>query len=339
MSERRSEGLSTADGHPLMTSVLLSRLVLSELRERGVCAEAFVADLGMPPASFRNPLARIPVSDHLRLLDAAVRVLGDDNVGLRAGRRADPGRFSIFGAAMLTFPNPRSALPLIWRVKDFYHDACQLALEERPVESKFFVRNVEDGHRQSGELLIAACVSLGRWMWTDYPLRAVYFAHEAPACTAEHERFFGVPVHFGAGRNGYAFLTSNLDEPYPDAGAQAHWLLREEVLRQIAALDFVGKVRHAIIRGLESGKGGAQWVADDLTLSVRTLHRRLQERGTTFSQLHDAERRARAENYLRSGHRTVAEVAELLGFASSAAFRKAFRRWTGGLPSDPAYRP
>jgi AraC-like DNA-binding protein len=69
-------------------------------------------------------------------------------------------------------------------------------------------------------------------------------------------------------------------------------------------------------------------------VSVATLRRRLEEEGTTFTGLVDEVRRDLAERHLSDPHRTISEVAFMLGFAHAPAFHKAFRRWTGATPSE-----
>ena len=75
-------------------------------------------------------------------------------------------------------------------------------------------------------------------------------------------------------------------------------------------------------------------VARALALSPRTLARRLEEAGTSFTGLVDETRRALAEQYLQRTDYSVAEVAYLVGFAEASSFNRAFRRWTGGPPGD-----
>lgn len=74
-------------------------------------------------------------------------------------------------------------------------------------------------------------------------------------------------------------------------------------------------------------------VAQRLSMSARTLKRRLSAEGTSYSELLDHERRARAEAMLTGG-RAIKEIAVRLGFADAAAFSHAFTRWTGKSPSQ-----
>jgi AraC-like DNA-binding protein len=64
----------------------------------------------------------------------------------------------------------------------------------------------------------------------------------------------------------------------------------------------------------------------------RSLQRRLREGGTSYRELVDTIRHQRAIDLMRRGL-SIGVVAEHLGFSEPRAFRRAFRRWTGLVPS------
>ena len=69
-------------------------------------------------------------------------------------------------------------------------------------------------------------------------------------------------------------------------------------------------------------------------LGLATLRRRLEEQGTTFSEILDNLRRGLAEEHLSGASPTVSEVAFQLGFSNVRAFGRAFRRRTGKTPTE-----
>jgi AraC-like DNA-binding protein len=93
-------------------------------------------------------------------------------------------------------------------------------------------------------------------------------------------------------------------------------------------------VRKLIISELSGGNPSADHIAGLLGMSRRTLMRRLLEQGTRFQALLDEVRLGLAERALISEDAGIAEIAERLGFAEAAAFRHAFKRWTGMTPSE-----
>jgi AraC-like DNA-binding protein len=74
-------------------------------------------------------------------------------------------------------------------------------------------------------------------------------------------------------------------------------------------------------------------VAERMGLSVRTLQRRLDESGTSFSSELERERRERALRLVTTSGLGIAEIAKQLGFTDASAFSRAFRRWYAAQPS------
>lgn len=71
-------------------------------------------------------------------------------------------------------------------------------------------------------------------------------------------------------------------------------------------------------------------------MSARTLHRHLEEEGTSFRQVLAEVRREIAARHLSERRLAIGEIAFLLGFSEPSAFHRAFKRWTGHGPL--AYR-
>lgn len=97
----------------------------------------------------------------------------------------------------------------------------------------------------------------------------------------------------------------------------------------------VTRVRNEL-RSLEAGTPTLNEVASRLHLSDRTLRRRLNELGTSFREILDDVRFGIAAERLHQRGTTNDSLAEMLGYADTANFRRAFKRWAGHSPR--AYR-
>lgn len=77
---------------------------------------------------------------------------------------------------------------------------------------------------------------------------------------------------------------------------------------------------------------------DDLAragrVSARTLQRRLQQEGTSFSEVLDALRRDHALTALRESRAHAGQIASDLGYAQQSTLSRSVRRWTGQRPRD-----
>jgi AraC-like DNA-binding protein len=69
-------------------------------------------------------------------------------------------------------------------------------------------------------------------------------------------------------------------------------------------------------------------------MSSRTLRRRLEEKGTTYRALLEEVRRKQAEDLVARTALTVEQIADSLGYAETASFTHAFKRWTGRSPRE-----
>lgn len=84
---------------------------------------------------------------------------------------------------------------------------------------------------------------------------------------------------------------------------------------------------------LEDGAPTFACVAAKLAVSHRTLRRRLQAEGTSYSKLLASVRLEAARRCLANDNLTIDEIAYQLGYTEPTNFRHAFRRWTGSTPS------
>jgi AraC-like DNA-binding protein len=76
----------------------------------------------------------------------------------------------------------------------------------------------------------------------------------------------------------------------------------------------------------------ASRVAALLNVHERTLNRRLQAEGTSFSQLRDGVLHTMAMQMLGASSMPLADVAMALGYSEASAFIRAFTRWSGQTP-------
>ncbi|PXV58779.1 AraC-type DNA-binding protein [Dyella jiangningensis] len=74
-------------------------------------------------------------------------------------------------------------------------------------------------------------------------------------------------------------------------------------------------------------------VAAFLCTSERSLKRWFHDDGTSFRELLEESRRAKADRWLSHPHHSLSEVAERLGFSDLSSFSQAYKRWTGTAPS------
>lgn len=288
-----------------------------------------------------DPDARIPISVALQLLEGAVQLTQDPDLGLKAARFAAQGSYDLLEYTMVSAASVREANEVMRRFIQLMNSALDYSLEVSGdlVISRFSSRVPLP--RAAADFQLAALYSASR-RWLPAPPDAygeVWLTYPEPADTREHARSFShAKIRFGAPFDAIVFERKYLDLPMPQADPKLHALLRRQLEQAVADLppaqELRRQVRKLILAELCGGNPSADHIAERLEMSRRTLTRHLVQQGTSFKALLEEVRRELAERALISEEVGIAEIAERLGFAESAAFHRAFKRWTGMTPAD-----
>ncbi|EED31134.1 transcriptional regulator, AraC family [gamma proteobacterium NOR5-3] len=94
----------------------------------------------------------------------------------------------------------------------------------------------------------------------------------------------------------------------------------------------VGSLKEAVRDLLPAGYPTVEQGACYMGISVRTLQRRLNRNGLTYSELVDRVRHKEACRLLEAKDRSIAEIATQLGYSDPSHFSRAFRRWERRSP-------
>jgi AraC-like DNA-binding protein len=152
-------------------------------------------------------------------------------------------------------------------------------------------------------------------------------SYAAPAHAEEYRRLFQCPVLFGAAHNRMVTSPELLQRSLATHSPSTH----AEALR-LCDSRLVSSLRQWLRGNVERSPTAAE-AAAALHLHERTLRRRLADAGTSFRAIHDDERAKRATALLKDKRLGIAEIAARLGFSDEREFRRAYKRWTGKLPS------
>jgi AraC-like DNA-binding protein len=94
------------------------------------------------------------------------------------------------------------------------------------------------------------------------------------------------------------------------------------------------QVERIVMRLLSRSEAETRKVAHELGMSVRTLARKLNESGATFTKILDRLRFDLAQKYLKDASLTLSQITFFLGYSEVSAFSHAFKRWTGTTPGE-----
>ncbi len=292
----------------------------------------------LAPLNEIDPTARLSAAVANDFVVQQVRRTGDADLGLKAGRAMSLGRAGVLDYAIHSAATVRKGIEVASRYARLYSDLLHVHYEvaehdrvtvrvdvggaaPKPVShfamSTWFRNHIRDQVRDASGL-------------------ECWFEHAAPRDTTEYERTFAPgTLRFRASCYGFSFSREFLDAPLPGADPTLHAALTEYAaiaLGQLSDHSYTSRVREIAGRDLLVGVPSVFSVARQLRMSARTLGRRLEREGTTFSALLDGLRHESALRYVGSHAMPLTEVAFRLGFAHVEALHRAFKRWTGQTP-------
>jgi len=168
----------------------------------------------------------------------------------------------------------------------------------------------------------------------------VDFADKPHGPISLYEQFFGVEVRFEQPANAIVFCSGALDRqpssPNPQLTAfiEAHMDALREQLFSAAEAPEVQRVRDAIAHNAERAEYGADALAKQLGMSLRSLQRQLRPHNLSAREMLEQAREAHAKQLLGDGRLSIDEVAYLLGYSAERALTRAFKRWSGQTPAQ-----
>jgi AraC-like DNA-binding protein len=317
-------------------AVHLVRPFLEELRGRPHISEAMLDEWQQI-----DPDERIPVTTVHRMLEAAAELIHDPDVGLKAARRTSRGDAGALDYLLSTSPTVKDAIEVAGRYMRLVNDTLTVRLEQRGEHALVRLDNTVMLPRAAADFQVGSIFWNHTRPWLHDVLAdvVVWFPHAAPRQRDEYERTFApANVRFSAPFSGMLLHRSHLAVPLEKADPKLHHVIAKHARQLLSELptaeSVTEKARAVAAKELAQGNPNAMHVAAELGMSLRTLGRKLAEEGTTFKDVLDDLRKRLALQYVAGRDLPLSDVALLLGFSETAAFHRAFRRWTGRTPLE-----
>ncbi len=307
----------------------------------GMTLTECLAGSGLTEAGLDDENAEIWAHQELDVIRNLIAGLGDrPGVGIEVGLHSTLGRAGLLGFLILAGPTLRQGVELILpylalspthlrfsvETDDEYGylvgDDSELPTDVRP----FIVERDLAGFvaaTQGANLALTPA-------WAETTLDA-----DRAAKLAELWQLPQSAVRHGQRTNRVAATHEVLNMPSPLADANTARKLeqqcRDVLERRLSRVGVAGQVRSRLLHN--PGELPAMpTIADELHIDPRTLRRRLAAEGTSYRSLLDEVRRQLAVELLQQDL-SVEEVSRHLGYAETANFTHAFKRWEGTAPS------
>ncbi|MFC9968892.1 AraC family transcriptional regulator [Nocardia ignorata] len=310
--------------------------------DHGLPLEQALDGSGLTVAHLADPHAHVSAAQELAVATNLASALTEENhPGLDLGRRYRTTTFGIFGFACLASPTLGDALSFFLRYFDLTFAFCVPRVELS--ETEVIVRLDDSALAAPARQFLfdrdaAAILTVSEDLFPgQFSPARVEIRRPRPASTTAYEEVFHQLPIFDRPENIVAFDPHLLTQPLPRADprtlAQCEEQCRQLVTARRHRNGIAAQVRD-LLTHVDLNAAGPDEVARALHISTRTMRRRLGEAGTSYQVLRDEVREALAEQMLRTGVLSVHDVAIRLGYAESASFIHAFKRWKGLTPKQ-----
>lgn len=311
---------------------------LNELaREQGADLASLMRQSGLDPVVRNSPETLIDYGAFCRLLSLCALKWDMPDVGLRMVRFQQIDFLGPVALVTRMEGTVRGALNAITANLVIHSNATVVALDETGDTASIILSQRDDAPkgRENTELVVAqGKLVMDTILKIPNPLIEVTFVHNKGPSAAAVAKHFGCPVRYGAERNALVVDRALLEQRTERSDQAYHALIKRYLssLRNEVGDGMPEDVRLEIAKQMELGACTLQSVAEALRVAPHFLQRRLRAEGTSFRDLVDEWRRARALSLVTNTRLPLAEVSEALGYSEQSVFTQAFRRWFGDTP-------
>ncbi|AOJ76967.1 AraC family transcriptional regulator [Burkholderia ubonensis] len=316
-------------------------------RELGLDSSAVLAGTGLSPEAVADPFTLTSSQQFLTAASNAIRGYGNPDLGVRVGHRLHASSYGMYGYAMLCSESMAHAfdsavkyhqlanrmLEIRWVVQDdtaswLFPDPHEAALAGPDLPLYRFLIDMQFALHVTiiKDVMGAWCV----------PARAQFTQPEPPHAAMLSDAL-ECPLAFDQPRNRLsypaAWLTRAPQLANPITAAQ----VSSHCARLLDELRTQSGVTRRVYQELTRMPGqfpDLDAIAQTLCITARTLRRKLEAEGTSYSELLTSVRKALAIDYLSTTTLSTEDIAATLGFSDAVGFRHAFKRWTGKTPTE-----
>ncbi len=327
--------MSTTANVPASDAGIFLWMTYQAMQQAGLDSAAIFASVNLPDAP-PDPQARRENSMQRRFWDAAERISGDPDIGLRIGGLMPPFRGQVLEYLFLSSPTFGDGLDRAQRYNRLLTDAMHMTLRVEGDDA--ILSGLTHPVRHYLECAISLFLGFLRHVTEgEFRPREIRLPHAAGATASRYEEVYGCPVRLGREEGAIVFPASLLQRPSPAAEPQLlamHEMAASQRLADLERYHLVSRIERELGGLLEQGQATLETIAERLGRNPRTLRADLTLAGTNFNAVVTRYRERLARRLLSRTQEPIDQIVYLTGFSEPSAFTRAFKRWTGETPTD-----
>ncbi|MFF7300586.1 helix-turn-helix domain-containing protein [Streptomyces sp. NPDC008265] len=332
--------------HQGTTSSALTRLNVNVARLLGVPPSGYTHLLGMAPEHLNDDLYRTPAATTARLAELASHHVTWPEVAILLARQSGVGALGVWDYLITAAATPldgiRDASAYFAAVADPNTDALHITEDGEHITISHW--NKADLAHEAACTIRAYALGLYQKRLGETARRRltpvrVALAAKAPRRHDVLTELYGTrTIDFETPDSSITFLASDLKVSSPHVQPGLSTVLQRHAEQHLAAAiplhNWLDHFRTALASAHDEATPTLATVARRMKLSTRTLQRRLDEQGTTWSCELETLRRAHVTRLLETTDLSIASIATRSGYSDAGALRRAVQRWYGTTPAS-----
>ena len=302
---------------------------------------------GIASETLKSPYSWLPLRQYIAVTEQLADKSHNENLGLEIGRNFTPEDFGPFYMLIASSETLGAMIDIFMRFQRHWqtHTHFEIHREEDLVEIRYMIRNRDLWpRRQDAEFTLSTLNTCIRHIvgHRGRPVE-VLFEHDVAGRENVFRDVFQCKVRGDQGRNAIVFPQAMLDMPLrmgvnpefarmqPVFESHLSELLRSE--ENLSGRDIVDQIRWIVSSRIGEVDCSFHEVANELGIPERTLRRHLAAQDIKYRDLVLEQRMTRACQLLESrANIPLSDLAEKVGYSSTAAFSRAFRSYHGTSP-------
>ncbi|MEW6982484.1 AraC family transcriptional regulator [Colwelliaceae bacterium 6471] len=319
-------------------------IVINAMSALGCESDAVLAQYGLNSKIIASPDARISIPKFMRFGHSCIHSAQAPWLGLEMGKVTSPAHLGLAGFIALSSDTIADAFAnlTLYELLNSYNVRGQSSfyLEQGCAVLQFYSISPYNAYNYFVvDSVLSAWYHAMSWLGGNAnDIEKICFEFPAPQYADKYRDYFACEVLFEQDKNCMVISAEAVKfKCLHHCQSTNAALIRQadnELNKVRLGLSFHEKVSRVIGPLLNDSTPTLEQVAEQLNMTPWTLRRRLVAEGGSFQQSLNRTRLELAISYVCDTTLSLGEISYLLGFSSSSAFQRAFKRWTGAAPGQ-----
>lgn len=312
---------------------------LELMEELGGNTPLILKQAGLNKSIFHNPDTLVPFSCICDLLERSATHCKNRNLGILLSHKRRGLTLGLIGLICLQSPDVKTAI--LKTIDNFHlHNMAEdwelktdgpVTYAIRHTHHPIAFKSIQTCEMAIGDVVHFMQSLCGQSL----QLRSICFTHEAPPNTDIYKKFYGPNVLFNQEFNGITFNSAVLGKTINtiDEGIHKHLEHYIESMKIEMKDNVLMQTQRLIQQTMGMQNCNINNIANLMCMHKRTLQKKLEEEGVSFTELLEEARWNQAKQLLTYSKMPLSRIASLLNYSELSAFSRAFQRKHKTSPS------